>query len=165
MEAVEPTRPIIMRRGGLQQQQQQQEDRSSTWSPFAFAPSWIQTGIQSLKQSVFGPSNPLGQQQQETQGSLLGKRSEPADDRDYGPTPKRPRLQSPPAQARSDSMEAQPNSVCPLLIFPCSFLSSCSSHWRPQHVCSSHLQHILAVLLLISHSSPIFFHVSLHFLT
>jgi hypothetical protein len=115
MEAVEPTRRIIMRRGG--QQQQQQLDRSSTWPSFAFTPSWIQTGIQTLKQSVFGPSNsPL--QEQQSAASLLGKRSEPADDRDPGPTPKRPRRQSPPPRARSDSLEPQPSSVCPLLNFP-----------------------------------------------
>src|SRR5258706_501891 len=100
MEAVEPTRPIIGRRGGLQQ-----HPSSTTWTSFAFAPSWFQTGIQTLKQSVFGPSNPPEQQQ--SLDSLLGKRSEPAGDRDPGPTPKRPRRESPPAPPRSDSLGPQ----------------------------------------------------------
>ena len=134
MEAAEPTRPIIGMRGGLQQQR----PSSTTWTSFAFAPSWFQTGIQTLKQSVFGPSNPPSQQQQQEQeslDSLLGKRSEPAGDRDTGPTPKRPRRESPPAHVRSDSMEAQPSraqhSVRPLLIFPLSFFSCYYPHCHP----------------------------------
>lgn len=132
MEAVEPTRRVILRQGGLQRQHQHQQ---STWSSFAFAPSWIQSGIQTLKQSVFGPSNPSSQQQ-ESLDSLLGKRSEPAGDRDPGPTPKRPRRQSPPVRVRSDSLEPQPtsipHSVCPPLIFPLLIFFRCShSHCRP----------------------------------
>ena len=111
MEAVEPTRPIIVRRGGLQQQQP-----SSTWT--SLAPSWFQNGIQTLKQTVFGPSNPPSQH--EILDSLLGKRSAPADDRDPGPTPKRARRESPPAQTRAraqalqrrtDSLEPHPSRI------------------------------------------------------
>ena len=117
MEAIEPTRPIIVRQGSLQQQQQ----RSSTWA--SFAPSWVQTGIQTLKQTVFGSSDAPSQ---DTSESLLGKRSEPADDRDPGPAPKRARRESPSTLAfsgRSDSMEPQPSciqyTVRPLRLAPC----------------------------------------------
>lgn len=140
MEAVEPTRPIIGRRGGLQQQ----HPSSTTWTPFAFAPSWFQTGIQTLKQSVFGPSNPSSQEQQQEQeslDSLLGKRSEPAGHRDPGPTPKRPRRESPPARARSDSLEPQSSriqhSVRPLFIFSLVLPFKSLSPLAPWHICSS----------------------------
>jgi len=115
MEAIEPIRPIIVRRGGLQRQQQQ----SSTWA--SFAPSWVTSGIQTLKQTVFGSSDAPSH---DTSESLLGKRSEPASDRDPGPAPKRARRESPStlvSPERSDSMEPQPSriqhTVCPLRVF------------------------------------------------
>ena len=143
MEAVEPTRRIIVRRGGLQQQ------RSSTWA--SLTPSWIQNGIQTLKQTVFGSTDQPSQL--ENSESLLGKRSEPADDRDPGPTPKRVRRESPPNQvfpARTDSMEPQPSSirhlVRVLLILP---LLPVFEPLFPLPSRSSHVQYMLAVPVLL----------------
>jgi len=143
MEAVEPTRRIIVRRGGLQQQ------RSSTWA--SLTPSWIQNGIQTLKQTVFGSTDQPSQL--ENSDSLLGKRSEPADDRDPGPTPKRVRRESPPNQvfpARTDSMEPQPSSirhlVRVLLILP---LLPVFEPLFPLPSRSPHVQYMLAVPVLL----------------
>jgi len=167
-EPVEPIRPITVRRGGLQQRQP-----SSTWA--SFAPSWIQSGIQTLKQSVFRPSDPSSQQ--DPLDSLLGKRSEPVDDRDPGPMPKRPRRESPPVNARTGSLEPRSSSiqrsVSPFLIIfsfarsrrvtiPC-LLLACTAY---ASIALLRLLRLLRLSLrpLASHFYPLF-HVPLHILT
>ena len=156
MEAIEPTRPIIVKRSGLRQQQQQ----SSTWA--SFTPSWVQSGIQTLKQTVFGSSDAPSH---DTSESLLGKRSEPAEDRDPGPAPKRARRESPSNLAFPvllDSMEPQSSSIQHVVrslrifrslpIFESFFLLPP----LPQsHVCPSHVYQCYYYNLALSYFPPL----------
>jgi hypothetical protein len=143
-----------VRRGGLQQQQQ----RSSTWASFTLPRHGSK--LASRRSNTPSSAPPIHPHNKPID-SLLGKRSQPVDDRDPGPTPKRQRRESPPSgQDAPTRWNVQPSSiqhsVCPLLIFS---LLLFSSHDSPLHLaCSSHVQHMLTipVILLISHFYPPF---------